>query len=128
MSLLSVRREVGEFRKRYKWMALAVVLSTRVFGQLVDKNKAPNVANEGINAPLTGFPYPSQIGDGRSGTDPNASLNVTRTGKVWVLSGMLYGDDAASYERHGDVKAPTYHDLRVAKEGVSTAQLAAVFD
>jgi penicillin-binding protein 2 len=27
MTLLSVRREVGEFRKRYKWMALAVVLS-----------------------------------------------------------------------------------------------------
>src|SRR4051794_22705747 len=27
MTLLSVRREVGEFRKRYKWMALAVFLS-----------------------------------------------------------------------------------------------------
>lgn len=57
-------------------LTLAVLLSTRVFGQLVDKNKAPNVASEGINAPLTGFPYPSQIGDGRSGADPNASLNV----------------------------------------------------
>ncbi len=27
MTLLSVRREIGEFRKRYKWMALFVVLS-----------------------------------------------------------------------------------------------------
>jgi len=27
MTMLSVRREVGEFRKRYKWMALFVVLS-----------------------------------------------------------------------------------------------------
>ena len=27
MTLLSVRRELGEFRKRYKWMALCVLLS-----------------------------------------------------------------------------------------------------
>ena len=32
MTMLSVRREVGEFRKRYKWMVLAVLLS---FGVLV---------------------------------------------------------------------------------------------
>ncbi|MGH9313558.1 MAG: di-heme oxidoredictase family protein, partial [Vicinamibacterales bacterium] len=50
--------------------------STRMFGQLVDKNKAPNSANEGISLPLTGGPYPSQIGDGRVGTDPNTSQNV----------------------------------------------------
>jgi Di-haem oxidoreductase, putative peroxidase len=50
--------------------------STRMFGQLVDKNKAPNSANEGISLPLMGGPYPSQIGDGRSGTDPNTSQNV----------------------------------------------------
>lgn len=30
MNLLSVRREVGEFRKRYKWMALVVVVSFSV--------------------------------------------------------------------------------------------------
>jgi penicillin-binding protein 2 len=36
MTLLSVRREVGEFRKRYKWMALFVVLSmTGVAARLV---------------------------------------------------------------------------------------------
>jgi penicillin-binding protein 2 len=33
MTMLSVRREVGEFRKRYKWMALCVVLS--MFGVLL---------------------------------------------------------------------------------------------
>src|SRR5687767_3858867 len=30
MTLLSVRREIGEFRKRYKWMALVVLLSMGV--------------------------------------------------------------------------------------------------
>ncbi len=47
--------------------------STRIVGQLIDKNKAPNTANEGISRPLTGVPYPSQIGDGRTGADANAS-------------------------------------------------------
>jgi hypothetical protein len=55
---------------------LILAASTRLAGQLVDKNKAPNTASEGISLPLTGGPYPSQIGDGRSGTDPNTSLNV----------------------------------------------------
>jgi Di-haem oxidoreductase, putative peroxidase len=53
--------------------------STRIVGQLVDRNKAPNVANEGIARPLTGPALdggPSQIGDGRNGTNPNTSLNV----------------------------------------------------
>jgi penicillin-binding protein 2 len=36
MTLLSVRREVGEFRKRYKWMALVVLLSmTAIIVRLV---------------------------------------------------------------------------------------------
>lgn len=34
MTMLSARREVGEFRKRYKWMALVVVLT---FGALVGR-------------------------------------------------------------------------------------------
>lgn len=42
-----------------------------------------------------------------------AELDVSSTGGVWYLSGTLYGDDAANYERHGDVKAPTYHDMLV---------------
>lgn len=50
--------------------------STQMLGQLTDKNKAPNTADAGISRPLLGSPYPSEIGDGRSGTDPNASLNL----------------------------------------------------
>ncbi len=53
-----------------------VSASTSMLGQLIDKNRAPNTANEGISLPLTGSPYPSQIGDGRLGADPNASQNV----------------------------------------------------
>jgi hypothetical protein len=58
--------------------ALSGVLSVPLFGQLVDKNKAPNLANEGITRPLVGGPYPSQIGEGRAGTDWNTSANVIR--------------------------------------------------
>ena len=53
----------------------ALATSTRLAGQLVDKNKAPNTANEGISRPLIGG-YPSQIGDGAWGADANASRNV----------------------------------------------------
>ena len=59
------------------WMfVLAPSLSGRVSGQLVDRNKSPNSANEGIARPLNGSAYPTQIADGRTGGDPNASLNV----------------------------------------------------
>src|SRR5262245_34738763 len=56
--------------------AFVLAASTKIVGQLVDKNKAPSTSGDGISRPLTGAPYPSQIGDGRSGTDPNTSLNV----------------------------------------------------
>jgi penicillin-binding protein 2 len=37
MSLLSVRREVGEFRKRYKWMAgFVVIVFTVLVGRMMD--------------------------------------------------------------------------------------------
>lgn len=55
---------------------LLLTASTRMSGQLVDKNKAPNTADEGISRPLTNGSYPTQIGDGRWGTDPNSSRNV----------------------------------------------------
>lgn len=55
---------------------LLLTASTRIDGQLVDRNKAPNTADEGISRALTSGPYPTQVGDGRSGTDPNSSLNV----------------------------------------------------
>jgi mono/diheme cytochrome c family protein len=57
-------------------LAAAACGSVTLLGQLVDRNVAPNTANEGIARPLIGTPYPSEIGDGRSGTDPNASANV----------------------------------------------------
>ncbi len=72
---------------RYKPLVICAAVfvlaaSTKIVGQLVDRNKAPNTANEGIARPLTGPALdggPSQIGDGR-GTlgsgNPNSSLNV----------------------------------------------------
>lgn len=56
--------------------AFLVAASAEIFAQLIDRNRAPNTASEGIARPLIGIPYPSQIGDGRTGADPNASLNV----------------------------------------------------
>lgn len=59
MSLLSVRREVGEFRKRYKWMALGVVivftvLIGRMFQlQIVDHEHYASIARENITKTLT---------------------------------------------------------------------------
>ena len=55
---------------------LLLALSTRISGQLVDKNKAPNTADEGIARPLISGAYPTQIGDGRAGADPNSSRHV----------------------------------------------------
>ena len=55
---------------------LVLVCSTRMFGQLSDRNKAPNNANEGISLPLTSGAYPTQIGNGRWGADLNTSQNV----------------------------------------------------
>ncbi len=43
----------------------------------------------------------------------SCSLNITRSHRHWTLSGAVYGDEAKRYARHGDVKAPTYHDLIV---------------
>jgi hypothetical protein len=56
--------------------ALAASLPVPVLGQLVDKTRAPNSANEGISRPLIGGSSPSQIGEGRSGGDVNTSLSV----------------------------------------------------
>jgi penicillin-binding protein 2 len=54
MTLLSVRREVGEFRKRYKWMALAVFVSMSaivarlVYLQLIDHERWDQEAKDNI--------------------------------------------------------------------------------
>jgi hypothetical protein len=57
-------------------VAVVVAGTIPLAGQLIDRNKAPNSANEGITRPLTGAPYPSQIGEGRIGEDWNTSANV----------------------------------------------------
>ena len=71
MSLLSVRREVGEFKKRYKWMALVVLLT---FGgllgrmiqlQLVEYDHYAQVARENITRTIT-LPATVQERDGCS--------------------------------------------------------------
>ncbi len=59
MTLLSVRREVGEFKKRYKWMALfVIVIFTILFGrviqlQLVDYDHWAGIARENITRTIT---------------------------------------------------------------------------
>ena len=59
-------------------MAAAFVFSATLAAQLIDNNKAPNAANGGITRPLISGPYPTQIFDGRLGSDPNTSLNVIK--------------------------------------------------
>ncbi|MDQ3032252.1 MAG: penicillin-binding protein 2 [Myxococcota bacterium] len=59
MSFLSVRREVGEFRKRYKWMALfVIVIFGALFGrlfqlQIVETEHYSAIARENITKTLT---------------------------------------------------------------------------
>jgi len=59
VSLLSVRREVGEFKKRYKWMALVVVCTFAILGarmiqlQLVDYDRYDAIARENITRTIT---------------------------------------------------------------------------
>jgi len=59
MSLLSARREVGEFRKRYKWMALGVVvvfsvlIGRMVQLQVVEHDHYASIARENITKTLT---------------------------------------------------------------------------
>lgn len=59
MNLLSQRREVGEFRKRYKWMALTVVLTFSALAgraiqlQVLEYSEWESVARENITKTIT---------------------------------------------------------------------------
>jgi len=59
VTLLSQRREVGEFRKRYKWMALfvvlvfAVLLGRMIQLQLVECDHYAQLARENITRTVT---------------------------------------------------------------------------
>ncbi len=60
----------------FLWIGVACIsASVPLAAQLIDRNKAPNTASEGISRPLIGAD-PSEIGHGRTGSDPNASWNV----------------------------------------------------
>ena len=70
-------------KRASRWFILlvgvfAVWLSSTLLAQLVDNNKAPNAANGGINRALVNGSYPTEVGDGRLGSDQNTSLNVIR--------------------------------------------------
>lgn len=45
----------------------------------------------------------------------SADLKIVEKDGKYDLSGELHGDSATAYERHGDVKAPTYNDLSVTR-------------
>lgn len=84
MTLLSVRREVGEFRKRYKWMALVVLLAFAVLLgrivqlQLVDHDHWAGIANENITRTI-GMPATRGIirdAEGRVVATNRAAYNV----------------------------------------------------
>ena len=59
MNLLSPRREVGEFKKRYKWMALAAVIAFAALFlraahmELVDYDHWQKIATENITKTIT---------------------------------------------------------------------------
>ncbi len=84
MNLLSVRREVGEFKKRYKWMALVVVL---VFGlllgrmiqlQLIEHDHYATIARENLTRTI-GLPATRGIirdSNGRVLATNRAAYNV----------------------------------------------------
>ena len=58
---------------------LCLCASAQIFGQLIDRTKALNTSNDGIARALTGGEYPTQIGNGRNGSDWNTSANVIRS-------------------------------------------------
>lgn len=94
MRNLSVRREVGEFRKRYKWMALVVILAfAGVVGrlihlQLIDHDHWAAAARRNITKRIR---LPATRGlirdrDGRVVADNRAAYNV-------LMTPQLLGDD-----------------------------------
>ena len=97
MNLLSVRREVGEFRKRYKWMALfvsiifAVLLGRMVQLQLVDYAHYEAIARENITRTLT---LPATRGIVR---DRNGAIVVTNRASysVYITPHYFRAEDAA---------------------------------
>lgn len=143
MNLLSVRREVGEFKKRYKWMALVVVIVFIVlFGrmiqlQLFDYPKYARIARENITRTVT---LPATRGVVRDANDRivatnRAAYNVYLTpqylaagdvGRITELMGLDAEGRARLAERISEVPARRRaHQIRVFTD-VSRDQLAAL--
>ncbi len=84
MTLLSVRREVGEFKKRYKWMALVVIVAFLVLLgrvvqlQIVEHEHWASIARENITRTI-GMPATRGIirdAQGRVVATNRAAYNV----------------------------------------------------
>ncbi|HJL15951.1 MAG TPA: penicillin-binding protein 2 [Sandaracinaceae bacterium LLY-WYZ-13_1] len=83
MNLLSVRREVGEFKKRYKWMALVVVVVFLVlFGRIVQ---------------LQLFEYEHYARVARENITRTVTLPATR-GVVRDVNGRVVATNRAAYD------------------------------
>jgi hypothetical protein len=94
---------------------LVLVTSTRIFAQLIDKTKARNSADDGISLSLTSGAYPTQIGDGRWGTDPNSSLNVIGVDPFRAIrrGRQLFQRKFTRLEGQGTVMGDGFGDLDV---------------
>ncbi|AKF04601.1 penicillin-binding protein 2 [Sandaracinus amylolyticus] len=115
MNLLSVRREVGEFRKRYKWMALFVIcaftfLLGRAFQlQVVEHDHYGAIARENITKTLT-LPATRGVIRDRTGRivvtnrpayDVYVTPRLLREGDVERIVELmgLTGEERAEFER-----------------------------
>lgn len=143
MSLLSVRREVGEFKKRYKWMALVVVLTFGVLLgrmiqlQLVEYEHYDAVARENITRTITLPATRGVIRDthGNVVATNRAAYNVyltpqyladTDLPRIAELMGLEPEARQALVARIADVPAPRRaHQIRVFSD-ISRDQLAAI--
>lgn len=143
MNLLSVRREVGEFKKRYKWMALVVTLAfTVLLGrmiqlQLVDHDHYARVARENITRTV-GLPATRGIirdANGRVLATNRAAYNVYVTPQYLApgdlrrladLMGLPAPERRALEQRVADIPARRRsHQIRVFSD-VTRDQLASV--
>ncbi|MGE3631559.1 MAG: penicillin-binding protein 2, partial [Sandaracinaceae bacterium] len=143
MTLLSVRREVGEFKKRYKWMALVVVLTFAVLLgrmiqlQLVEYDRYLAIARENVTRTVT---LPATRGvirdvNGRIVATNRAAYNMYLIpqyladgdlGRIGELMGLSAEERARMAERIDSVPADRRaHQIRVHVD-ISRDQLAAL--
>src|SRR5687768_14324847 len=97
MTLLSVRREVGEFKKRYKWMALVAVLAFGVLFfrafqlQILENDHFAAIARENITKTIT---LPATRGIVRDTRGRVVATNRPAY-DVYVTPQLLEADDTA---------------------------------